>query len=423
MGFLNLFRHKKDDIDDIEKELSKDLEDEEVKTDSEDERPLRKEKADRHPIGDWEQVVYSREGVNIDDAASRRSYVQSCLAQMEEGSRQIENLQYEYRTVTGYLHDMELLNELPKDERDIINDYARKIYENEEQRQQYLRRQSKMTDKEYEQIEKLQGQEKDIIQKMKDSEDYHRKIRKDLIRLDNERQAYDVRKSEAEKALVTNRNLSIFVIVGLVIVLIILVSLQTVMRLDVTFAYMLVILVAALSIVSLYMRHGACMQERKSVRAAKARLIQLQNTVKVRYVNNLNLLDYMYLKYGVESSSQLQSMVDRYHEERALRIQFEETEKQLADDQRQLLRALRFSQVKTPEIWLHQPEALINHNEEVEVRHNLIVQRQTLRKRMDYNREIVIGGARNEIEDLARSYPRYANEILDQVARFKGVEL
>ncbi len=421
MGLLDLFRFKKDDEKlDLSDTLEK-YENEENEPDEESGRE--RMRRDRHSVGDWEKVVYSREGVNIDDAASRRSYVQSCLTQMEEGTRQIENLQYEYRTVTGYLHDMELLNEIPKDERHQINEYARKIYENEEQRQQYLKRQGKMTDKEYEQVEKLQGQETDIIKKMKDSEDYHRKIRKDLIRLDNERQAYDLRKQEADKALTTNRNLSIFTVIALVLVLIVLVCLQVVMRLDVTLAYMLVILVAALSIVGLYMRHGSCMQERKAVRAAKARLIQLQNTVKVRYVNNLNLLDYMYLKYGVESSSQLQSMIERYHEERAQRIQFEEAERQLADDQRELLRALRNAQVRTPEIWLHQPEALINHNEEVEVRHNLIVQRQSLRKRMDYNREMVIGGARKEIEDLARTYPRYANEILDQVARFQGVEL
>lgn len=420
MGILDLFRRKKDDED---LELSGFADNEDDIEESDDEKPSKRQGREKHHVGDWENVVYSREGVNIDDAASRRGYVQSCLTQMEEGTRQIEALQYEYRTVTGYLHDMELINELPKEERAIINEYAKKIYDNEEQRQKYLKRQGKMTDKEYEHVEKLQGQEDEIIKKMKESEDYHRKIRKDLIRLDNERQAYDLRKIEADKALNTNRNLSIFTVVALLVILIVLVSLQTVMRLDVTLAYMLVILVAALSIVGLYMRHGSCMQERKAVRAAKARLIQLQNTVKVRYVNNLNLLDYMYLKYGVESSSQLQSMIERYHEERAQRIQFEEAEKELADDQRELLRALRNSQIRTPEIWLHQPEALINHNEEVEVRHNLIVQRQSLRKRMDYNREMVIGGARKEIEDLARTYPRYASEILDQVARFQGVEL
>jgi hypothetical protein len=82
---------------------------------------------------------------------------------------------------------------------------------------------------------------------------------------------------------------------------------------------------------------------------------------------------------------------------------------------------LRMAGIKNPEVWLHQAIALINHNEEVEVRHALIVQRQNLRKRMDYNREMVVGGARSEIEDLARSYPNYSVEILDQVARFRGV--
>ena len=178
MGILDLFRRKKDDED---LELSGFADNEDDIEESNDEKPSKSQGRERRHVGDWENVVYSREGVNIDDAASRRGYVQSCLTQMEEGTRQIEALQYEYRTVTGYLHDMELINELPKEERAIINDYAKKIYDNEEQRQKYLKRQGKMTDKEYEHVEKLQGQEDEIIKKMKESEDYHRKIRKDLI--------------------------------------------------------------------------------------------------------------------------------------------------------------------------------------------------------------------------------------------------
>jgi len=92
-------------------------------------------------------------------------------------------------------------------------------------------------------------------------------------------------------------------------------------------------------------------------------------------------------------------------------------------DQKELLAMLRYYKVRYPEVWLHRSIALINHNEEVEVRHELIVQRQNLRKRMDYNREIVVDGARKEIEDLAKTYPIYAGEILDQVARFRGVSI
>ena len=80
---------------------------------------------------------------------------------------------------------------------------------------------------------------------------------------------------------------------------------------------------------------------------------------------------------------------------------------------------LRHFRVRDPDIWIHQVEALIDHNEEVEIRHNLNVQRQSLRKRMEYNRDIVAGNAKAEIEDMARQYPKYTQEILDMVSRYE----
>ena len=61
----------------------------------------------------------------------------------------------------------------------------------------------------------------------------------------------------------------------------------------------------------------------------------------------------------------------------------------------------------------------MNHNEEVEIRHYLNSQRQSLRKRMEYNRDIVAGNAKMEIEDMARQYPKYTQEILDMVSRYE----
>ena len=80
---------------------------------------------------------------------------------------------------------------------------------------------------------------------------------------------------------------------------------------------------------------------------------------------------------------------------------------------------LRHYRVRDPEIWIHQALALVNHNEEVEIRHSLNVQRQSLRKRMEYNRDVVAGNAKTEIEDMARQYPKYTQEILDMVSRYE----
>ena len=47
----------------------------------------------------------------------------------------------------------------------------------------------------------------------------------------------------------------------------------------------------------------------------------------------------------------------------------------------------------------------------VEIRHGLIIRRQSLRKRIDYNREMIVEKTKGEMKELAQSYPQYAGEI------------
>ena len=55
----------------------------------------------------------------------------------------------------------------------------------------------------------------------------------------------------------------------------------------------------------------------------------------------------------------------------------------------------------------------------VEIRHNLITRRQALRRRMDYNKEVVAAGAEKEIRELADKNPQYAREILSMLDSLK----
>ena len=73
-------------------------------------------------------------------------------------------------------------------------------------------------------------------------------------------------------------------------------------------------------------------------------------------------------------------------------------------------------------IWLHQTRAILDKKEMVEIRHNLIIRRQSLRRRMDYNKEVIAGKAQAEIKDLAEKYPRYAKEILNIVDQYADSE-
>ena len=151
-------------------------------------------------------------------------------------------------------------------------------------------------------------------------------------------------------------------------------------------------------------------------------LILLENKVKIRYVNNKNLLDYLYEKYGVNSSAELSDLFERFKKERDDRRRFERNEMIYEDELERLIRTLRNMDIKTPEVWKNQFEAIYDSREMVEIRHRLIGRRQKLRKQMEYNEQIATE-AGDEIKNLTATYPEAAGSILDLVSAFERGEL
>ena len=165
----------------------------------------------------------------------------------------------------------------------------------------------------------------------------------------------------------------------------------------------------------IYVKHVDAKAEYEKTGRTINRLILLQNKVKIRYVNNTNLLDYLKLKYGVDRAETLNRMWEQYLEEKELRQIQEETEEELRFCNQDLLRTLRQYQIKIPEIWPSQVMALVNKKEMVEVRHSLISRRQSLRKQLEYNRELA-QKAQNIIKQIANDYPQDAKDILQKVS-------
>jgi hypothetical protein len=268
-------------------------------------------------------------------------------------------------------------------------------------------------------MERLASEAREGAKKLADAEDYQKKIKNDLKRLDGEHEAYLYREEELVNTVDNCKKLIITVAVTLGLCIIFLLFLQFALELNVVYGYMIAVLLAAVSVTLLYFNSTNSVVELKTVRKSISRLIMLQNQVKIRYVNNTNLIDYLCLKYRVSNAKELISMYNRYVQEAKERAEFEDSQKSLDTNQKDLIYILRHFRVRDPEIWIHQPEALLDHNEEVEIRHSLNVRRQSLRKRMEYNRDIVAGNAKSEIEDMARQYPEYTQEILDMVSRYE----
>ncbi len=368
---------------------------------------------------DWSDIVYTRKDMDMSDPVQRREYVESCLQQMEEAARQLDALEIEYADVTSHLRDMEEINALPPEQRTEITDCAQRIIESQEQQEKFNSRKGRMSEEDFEHMEKLQSEARVGSQKLLEAENYQKKIKNDLKSLDSEQQSYLFRQEELDRTIENSKKLTIAIGIVLVLVIIFLLVLQIGLKLNVIYGFMISILLAAISITVLYVQSTGAVVELKSVNKSISRLIMLQNSVKIRYVNNTNLIDYLCLKYRVNSSSELSNMYDRYLKECKERAKYEDAKKVLDANQKDLIYILRHYRIKDPDIWVHQVEALISHNEEVEIRHDLNEQRRSLRKRMNYNRDVVAGNAKREIEDMAKLYPEYTQEILDMVSRYE----
>ena len=80
-----------------------------------------------YEIEDWNEIVYDRDDLKINDRDQREEYVKGCLEQIAEASKELENLQFEYNMVTSYLKDMEEIEALPEEEKLELAEWAKKI--------------------------------------------------------------------------------------------------------------------------------------------------------------------------------------------------------------------------------------------------------------------------------------------------------
>ena len=372
-----------------------------------------------YEIDDWSEVVYDRNDYQINDKDQREEYVKGCLEQIAEASRELDNLQFEYNMVTSYLKDMEEIEALPDEEMKELVECAKKIDALEQQQSGYTKRQNRMSDEMYHQMERLEDEVQEGLDKLTAAEEYQDFIKRDLRKLDGERQAYLFRKNELRRLIADTRSMTIVCTVAVIICILLLFILQFGFQMNTKLAYLAVAAVGAIAITAIFIKHNDAVKESAQVENGINRITRLQNTVKIRYVNNTHLLDYLYMKYNVSSAGELGKSWHRYQEEKEERRSYQQAEIQLDQCQKDLLQILRRYQVKDPMIWLHQATALLDRKEMVEIRHNLIIRRQSLRRRMDYNKEVIAGKAQAEIKDLVEAYPKYAKEILDIVGQYE----
>lgn len=364
------------------------------------------------------EVLMDRKQIRIEDEYQRNRYVTSCLEQIADATKQVQKLNEEYQSVNAYLEDMELIEGLPEQERRVLSEQAKAIVGLSADREKYRDKKLHLSDSNYHKMERMQDEVCDGVKKLEDAEEYQQAIRQDLQRLEGEKQACLYRKHESHVGLENLRGMTIICVCAVFACILVLILLDFVFKLDVRIGYILTAAAAAVTLTVIYMKYQDMDLEMRTAGRSLNKIILLQNKVKIRYVNNTNLLDYLYMKYGVGSKQELTRLWEDYVKEREVREKMDRAEEDLDFHEEALVERLKKHHLFDPMVWLHQPLALMNNKEMVEVRHGLIMRRQKLRKQMEFNNHNA-EAAQEEIKGLVGDYPHYANEILKMVSEYE----
>ncbi len=365
----------------------------------------------------WDSLIKDRHLLKLSDDVQREKYIRSLVEQVKNASEQIDQLAAEYNVVTETLRDMDEIEALPPQELDSLRDTAQKIIDIEKEKKEYNRSKSLMTEAQFRSMEQFSSNMPGAYNDLKAAEEHKKLIKEDLKKLEDEKLGYMYRNSELKNSIANLRGMLVICLFAAVVCIIMLLILQFGFEMDTRAGYIITCFAIAVAATIIYIRYTDEDKERIKTSRAINRIILLQNTVKIRYVNNKNLLDYLYTKYNTDSAKELLRIWNLYEEERDKRDKYSENEKQLNLYQQDYLKKLKRFHISDVYMSLHNPLAVMDHKEMVEVRHSHILRRQKLRALLDHNKKLA-KEAQSELKQLVTEYPRYAKEVMDMLERY-----
>ncbi|MBQ9549673.1 MAG: hypothetical protein IJU87_02565 [Lachnospiraceae bacterium] len=367
---------------------------------------------ENHPI--------RRDSVDMRIKDQRERYIESCCEQMIEADKEIERSKMEYRLVTEYLTDIEVIEALPDDSKRRLSRIADKINSLNKQTQAGSKSIGRISEERYRILLRYEADIPDDIRNMKKNEEYKELVRSDLQKLEGEKAVSEYKLRELRGTMRNMKNLvGITFLFGLTLVGL-LSFLQFGLFMHAEIGFLATAFLSAGSFIYEYLSFTKAKRDLKRTDKYMNAVISELNKVKIRFVNTSNLLEYEYRKYSVNASDELAYQWDVFLEEKKARLAVERANDDLSAERTALLRELRSYRVKDPTVWLNRCEALVSPGEMVEVRHELFERRSSIRKRIEYNtqtRDI----SRDEINSIVQDYPEYGKEVLDIVSAYEPV--
>ncbi len=355
------------------------------------------------------------------DSKQAQSYIMQCCEQIIEAGKELEEEKSEYRIVTDYLKDIQMIEELPPEDFAEVRSEAENVQNLNRMRDDYHNSEKRISDVQFVQMQQEEDVIPDAINRLKSNEAYQNTVKRDMNYLEGEKNEWYYNMLELGRQQKILRKLSVAVLGLFTVGMAILFLLQTAFSFDATYAYMGLILLAAIGSFGVFLKMTANQTEIRQSEANMNRAIILLNKVKFRYVNVTNAVDYAREKFHVKNAYEFNYIWEQYLNELKEREKFQQANEDLDYYNTKLVRLLKRYRLYDANVWVNQSSALVDKKEMVEVKHNLIVRRQKLRSRIEYNADS-IRSKRAEVDRLLKKEKvdtQEIRQIIDSIDRLK----
>jgi len=356
------------------------------------------------------------------DRKDQKRLVRECCESAMENDRQISEAKKEYEKITSHLSDIQKIDRISGTERKELVDICKNIVNLVNERNRYKNRTLTITEAQMRRFEPYEEDLVDEIKKMYSAESYQKAIESDISNLKKEKELLYHEQREIlgkQNSLKSMAKVLSALIISLFVLFIVI---YYALEVDMTLPYLGTVLLAAVSATVIFLeanknKHDMLLNDRKVNKA-----VGLMNRVKIKYVNNVNMLSYNCEKFSVKNAKDFEQKWNEYCKMKEYERRFRENTEKLNFNNECLISLLRENGIADSDIWASQALAIIDEREMVEIRHVFNQGRQRLRERIEYN-ETVKAGTVKQIDELITKYPDMQNELLDIVKEYSAVHV
>ncbi|MCR5609450.1 MAG: hypothetical protein K6G26_10350 [Lachnospiraceae bacterium] len=368
---------------------------------------------------DTEKVPYDAEDIIItkyedeEGRENKKKWLRDNCEQIIAANLELDEVVSEYKIVCSYINDIQKIRFAEKPQRKKIVDAAKQLVVITKEDEKFRnRKQPKMKANQYALIRKNEDIMVDEIEKLEKYEKDCNIVKSDLSKLEGER---EVIKSERSNIIMYQKFLKFFSkLVAAVMAIIYLIIggmyFSKHVNMNIPLAITTFVLVTCVLYIVLVSKRNEYKLELNMRKMNK--LISLFNKTKIKYFNSFNLVEYMRSKYDVTGSKELKSLWEKFIKEKEIIKKHDDNAQMYDIYEDKLIKELVRIEVEDSEVWKSQFSAIVNKEEMEEIVDKLNVRYKKLKKRMDYNTN-VIEESKNNIKNAILLNDEYKNDIVE----------